>query len=381
MTGSLQIKSGKYYAVIRINGKQKWINLQIPTTKGNKRKAAKALEELCLEYENNPVMFDETDFEQYAYKWLGNAKNNIDIVTYEGYQNYLEKHILPYFKEKRKYLQQFTMDDIEKFYAYKATGGRLDGKEGGLSLRSIKLIGIVLNLIFKEAIREGILKNNPCEFAKYPLSKITVPKKEPSFYTVEQCNELLGLIRGEPLYNMVYITFIYGLRRSELLGLKWDAVDFLNHTITIQHTVVVNITVVRKDKTKNASSRRTYPLLPDIEKLLLGMKEQQEKDKLLFGDCYIDSGYIFVKPNGEPYHPGYPSHKLSKVIADNNLPRIRWHDLRHSTASMLIERGWHMKDISDWLGHNDISTTMNIYGHVNLQHKREISQNLSTILK
>ena len=155
----------------------------------------------------------------------------------------------------------------------------------------------------------------------------------------------------------------------------------MNHTITIKHTVVANITVTRKDKTKNASSKRTYPLLPDIEKLLLGMKEQQEKDKSMFGDCYIDSGYIFVRQDGEPYYPGYPSHKLLKVISKNDLPRIRWHDLRHSTASMLIEKGWHMKDISDWLGHNDISTTMNIYGHVSLQHKREISQNLSTILK
>ena len=380
MNGSLQEKGGKYYADLRVNGKQKWVNLQIPTTKGNKRKATKALEELCLEYEDNPVMFDETDFTQYAYKWLENAKNNIDVITYEGYKSYLEKHILPYFKGKRKYLQQFTMDDIEKFYEYNATNGRLDGK-GGLSLRSIKLIGIVLNMIFKQALREGILKNNPCEFARYPISKITVPKKEPSFYTVEQCNKLLDLIRDSPLYNMVYITFIYGLRRSELLGLKWDAVDFVNHTITIKHTVVANITVARKDKTKNASSKRTYPLLPDIEKLLLGMKEQQEKDKSMFGDCYIDSGYIFVRQDGEPYYPGYPSHKLLKVISKNDLPRIRWHDLRHSTASMLIEKGWHMKDISDWLGHNDISTTMNIYGHVNLQHKREISQNLSTILK
>lgn len=128
MNGSLQEKGGKYYAVLRVNGKQKWVNLQIPTTKGNKRKATKALEELCLEYEDNPVMFDETDFIQYAYKWLENAKNNIDVITYEGYKSYLEKHILPYFKGKRKYLQQFTMDDIEKFYEYNATNGRLMAK-------------------------------------------------------------------------------------------------------------------------------------------------------------------------------------------------------------------------------------------------------------
>ena len=379
MKGSLQEKHGKYFAVIRVDGKQKWINLNIPTTKGNKRRANKALDELCMKYEDNPTMFNEMEFEPYALNWLESTKNNVDTVTYEGYRSIVTNHIIPYFKKYN--LQSITIDDVERFYNYKATNGRLDGKKGGLSLRSIKLQGIILNLIYKQAIREGVVKNNPCEYAKYPVSKITVPKIEPSFYTVEQCNELLNAIRDTPLYNMVYITFIYGLRRSELMGLKWDAVDFDNHTISIRHTVVVNSTVTRKDKTKNASSRRTYPLLPDIEKLLLDMKTEQEKNKQLFGNCYIDNGYIFVKADGSVYYPSYPTHELSKAISKNNLEHIRWHDLRHSTASMLIEKGWHMKDISDWLGHNDIGTTMNIYGHTNVQHKREISRKLCNILQ
>ena len=122
-------------------------------------------------------------------------------------------------------------------------------------------------------------------------------------------------------------------------------------------------------------------MLPDIEKLLLSMKEEKENNKKIFGNCYIDNEYVFVKADGSAYYPSYPSHELAKIIKNNNLPYIRWHDLRHSTASMLIEKGWHMKDISDWLGHNDIGTTMNIYGHTNVQHKRDISQSLSTILR
>ena len=153
-----------------------------------------------------------------------------------------------------------------------------------------------------------------------------------------------------------------------------------NHTILIKHTVVVNSTVTRKDKTKNASSKRTYPLLPDIEKLLLSMKEEQESNKMVFGNCYVDNGYIFVKQDGSVYYPSYPSHELSKVLKKNNFDYIRWHDLRHSTASMLIEKGWHMKDISDWLGHSNIGTTMNIYGHISLQHKRDISRELCDCL-
>ncbi len=179
---------------------------------------------------------------------------------------------------------------------------------------------------------------------------------------------------------MIYITFVYGLRRSELMGLRWLDIDFDNNTITIQHTAVANGIVERKDKTKNASSNRVYPLLEDIKGILLNIQKGQSEYQKLFGNCYHDTGYVFTKENGELYYPDYPSKRLQKVIKRNGLPHIRWHDLRHSTASMLIEKGWSMKDISEWLGHADISTTMNIYGHLSMEHKRTLGNSLNGIL-
>ncbi len=114
--------------------------------------------------------------------------------------------------------------------------------------------------------------------------------------------------------------------------------------------------------------------------LLDEMLDEQERNRKLFRNCYIESGYIFVKQDGKPYYPSYPTHELSKIITKNNLPHIRWHDLRHSTASMLIEKGWHMKDISNWLGHADIGTTMNIYGHISMEHKRQLGNSLSGLI-
>lgn len=194
-----------------------------------------------------------------------------------------------------------------------------------------------------------------------------------------ECNRLLEVIKDMPLYEMVYMTFIYGLRRSELLGLKWDAVDFKKNTISICHTVVLQNEVVHKDKTKNPSSKRTYPLLPDVRTKLEKMLEKQKSDKSLFGNCYSETGYVFVKQDGSAYYPSYPTHELSKVLKNNNLPHIRWHDLRHSTASMLIEKGWNMKDVSEWLGHSSITTTLDIYSHVSMEHKQQLGNSLNNL--
>ncbi len=334
---------------------------------------------ISSEYEDNPSIFEKIDFIKYIYKWIKTVKSQVDIITYEGYKSYLEKHIIPYFKALKLNLQDIKMTDIEQYYQYKSITGRLDGKDGGLSYRSIKLHSVVLNLIFEEAIRQSLIKENPCQYAKIPKTAKKSEKKI-DFYTTAQCKELLNATEGTILHDMIYITFMYGLRRSELMGLKWSAVDFENNTISICHTVVVQNIVIAKDKTKNESSKRIYPLLEDVKEILLKLKNRQEYYKKFFGDCYIDTDYIFVKENGDTYYPSYPTHALAKVLNKYTLPHIRFHDLRHSCASMLILKGWSMKEISDWLGHADIGTTANIYAHLNIEHKRTLGNTLNGLL-
>lgn len=345
MKGSLQIKSNKYYAVFRVNGKIKWYNLEIEAKRGNKRKAETKMTKLIAQNSENRNPFDKTGFTEYVEKWLKEVKSQIDIITYEGYAQYAEKHIIPYFKEKHLYIQDMKISDIEAYYNYKSVSGRIDGKPGGLSQRTIKLHGIVINLVFKKAVREGIISSNPCEYARIPkgISKRPVAK----FYTAEQCKKLLETVEGTALHDMIYITTIYGLRRSEMMGLKWDAVDFNNNTITINHTVVLHSSVVAKDTTKNKSSMRTYPLVNDVKNILIHLKRQQEENKKLFGNCYKENDYIFVKEDGSTYYPSYPTHMLQKCLKNNNLPHIHWHDLRHTTASILLLKGWKMKEISE----------------------------------
>lgn len=379
MSGVLKEKNGVYHAYFydaRLK-KPVWRTTGIKAERGNKRKAEQKKNEIIARYFDSPT--SQILFTDYIETWLEKAENRVDIVTYEGYKQYAEKHIIPYFKPLRLKLHEVSLSHIEDYYNYKAKAGRLDGKSGGLSYRSIKLHSVVFNLVFKEALRNKLVKENPCTYAELPKNAIK-SKKRVDFYTPEECQEVLKLIRGRPLYNMVYITFMYGLRRSELMGLKWSAIDFDANTVKIEHTVVANYTVVAKDKTKNGSSERTYPLLPDIREILLNLKMKQDKNRECMGNCYIDNDYVFTKEDGSTYYPSYPTHEFKKASVRYNFRHIRFHDLRHSCASMLISNEWQMKDISEWLGHSDIGTTMDIYGHLSMEHKRKLGDSLEGVL-
>lgn len=367
-----------YYAVFRINGKQKWIPLNIENKRGNKTKADKKLKEILVMAERNPNMFDKIDFCAYAKKWLHEVKSQVDTMTFEGYKQHLEKHIIPHFEPLKLAIQDIRVSHIEEYYKAKMSGGRLDGKEGGLSRASVKRHSVVLSLIFKQARANELIIDNPCEAAVIPKAKQQM--KRTDFYSVEQCKQLLEITDNTILHDMIQITFLYGLRRSEMIGLRWKDIDFINDTITIQHTVVVNGVVERKDRTKNSTSNRIYPLLPDIKQMLNERKSEQNNNRDLLGSAYVDTPYIFVKADGNTYYPDYPTKMLEKVLERNKLPHIRWHDLRHSCASMLIDKGWSMKDVSDWLGHADIGTTMNIYGHLSMEHKRKAAASLDGML-
>lgn len=174
------------------------------------------------------------------------------------------------------------------------------------------------------------------------------------------------------------ITAFYGLRRSEVLGLQWDSIDFENKTITIKHTITITNTdgnnrkIEGKDRTKNKSSYRTLPLFDDIANMLLDVKEKQQAFKKAFGTSYNKKylNYVFVKPDGNIVRPDYVTQHFSMLLDKNNMRHIRFHDLRHSCASLLLVKGIPMKSIQEWLGHSNFSTTANLYAHLDTNSKK-----------
>ncbi len=375
MTGSLQTKNGKYYAVLNLykNGKrkQKWVDSGLPI-KGNKTRAEKFLREQIALYEQQEgLVSSDMLFSDYVRQWLTEIETRVERTTYEGYVVLVNTQIVPYFEELGIKLQDITTAILQTYFDGKAKNGRTDGK-GGLSPRSLKLHKNIINQTLENAVKNQLLLINPCKWVKLP----SVQRREPTYYTAEQMERLLQSIRDEQLYLLVKITAFYGLRRSEVLGLQWNSINFEENRLSIQHTVVKVTTTIEKNKTKNTSSYRSFPLVDDIRDLLLQERKRQEDNRRLFGKGYCNSPYVFVWDNGKPFAPDYVRKGFQRLLNKYQLPHIRFHDLRHSCASILLSKGFTLKDVQEWLGHADIKMTANVYGHLDIDRKKTIAQGM-----
>ena len=212
-----------------------------------------------------------------------------------------------------------------------------------------------------------------------PADKVERPKKDRyvgSFYDADEVNALFEAAKGSKLELPILFGAFYGLRRSEAIGLKWDAIDFDQNTITIRHTVTScdldgKRVLVASDTTKTKSSMRTLPLVPFMRERLLALKEEQQENRCLCGRSYIKEylEYVCVNEIGDLIKPHYVTESFPKLLKAKGMRQIRYHDLRHSCASLLLANGVPMKQIQEWLGHSDFSTTANIYAHLDYSSK------------
>ncbi len=374
MTGSLRVRNGKYKAVLNLqdeNGKrkQKTVDLHIEDKPGNKRKAEKALRDVLAEYEKNHMETYRKDvlFCDYVKVWLEEKKPGIEQSTYEGYNAMVNTHIYPYFSKSGEKLRDLHYQHIQKYYALK-------GKT--LSANSLKRHHAVINQVLKKAMKLDLIANNPAD-------KVTLPKVERfkgKYLTVEQGNALLDAAKGKIIEPVVILGMMYGLRRSEIAGLKWSAIDFENNTMEIRHTVTRVKTGIAKDRTKNKSSNRILPLNKDVKAFLLKLRAKHAQEKLLLGEAYQNTEYICRWPDGRAMKCDYLSLAFKKLLKKNGLPNIRLHDLRHSCASYMIKMGCSLKEVADYLGHSDISTAANIYIHLDFESKRSVADKFGSML-
>ena len=379
MTGSLQSKNDKFYVVLNIyedgKRKRKWISTGL-SCKGNKRKAEQVLRDTLQQYERQSLTAgSDILLSAYIRHWLSIAERKVDAVTYQGYEVLANSQILPYFDEKAIRLKDTSVDVLQAYFDEKRLQGRKDGK-GGLSAATLRRHKNILHQALNEAVKNNLLPSNPCQF-------VVLPKQEPyqsSYYSAEQLQSLFDAIQDDPLCPLVKITAIYGLRRSELLGLKWDSLDFDANRLTIRHTVAKVTEVVEKDKTKNASSFRSFPLTDEARSIFLAAKARERENRLLFGSAYQENDYVFKWDDGRPYPPDYITKHFSKLLKKHSLPHIRFHELRHSCASLLLNSGFTLKDVQEWMGHADIKMTANIYGHLDVTRKQSMAEKLSVCL-
>lgn len=363
VTGSLQIRNKIYQAVLSFKQnnkwKTKWISTKVPAVKGNKKLANAKLEEIRLKFQeeiNSESIDDEKlQFIDYMKKWLKMIKSSVEETTYIGYEGVINGRMTDYFGNKDITLQDIKPKHIQDFYSHLL--------EEGLSGNTVKHYHANIRKALQYAMRTDIIPSNPADKVELPK----IQKYNPSFYTSDEVKGLLSEVVGTKLEIPVMIDCFYGFRRSEVIGLKWSAIDFEKKTITINHTITQsNGKLIIRDKTKNNSSRRSLPLEPLVETFLLELKEKQEENKKLCGNSYNKDWleYICVDDCGNLIRPDYVTETFLKLLKKRKLKQIRFHDLRHTCASILLKNGANMKEIQAWLGHSTYNTTADIYAHL-----------------
>lgn len=390
ITGHLTTKGGKYYAVINLydtegNRKVKWQNLDLPDAKGNKRKAQERLTEVLAKYNSGDMYLAESMtpaerernrianslVEDYLLEWVEAHKVNVEENTYEQYKGYITGRINPFLEPMKIKVNEITGDEINAMYQYLLNDG--------LSGTSVQRYHGVLHKAFKDAVKRRIIPANPVDQA-------TRPKREQfiaNYYNGEEIKKLLEVAKTDEIYIPILLTAYYGLRRSEVLGIKWSAIDFSENMITIRHTVHTGKNgPIGKDRLKTKSSYRSLPLLPMIREELIKHQQAHIELKRVMRKAYTTeySEYVCVDALGKLYDPDFITTHFGVVLKKHKLKKIRFHDLRHSCASLLVAQGVSMKLIQEWLGHSDMSTTANIYSHVDSVSKKETGNLIGGIL-
>jgi integrase len=322
--------------------------------------------------------------------WLSLKKPHIEEITYELYSHFISTHFTPYFKPLKLKTPEVSHNHLQEYINLKLIDGKINrcrrkkdkesGANVGLSVETLTKHRMVLRQIFENAILEGIIQTNPVTHIKLPKKQ----EKKGMFYTVEQANTLLEKLEGEMIKPIVIVALYYGLRRSELMGLKWDAIDFDNNKLYIRHTAVRSLDgnkgkTYYKDSTKSQASCAEFPLIDEVKDVLLQLKSEQSKNKKLFGSEYNKSDYVFTWEDGRLIQPDFVSKKFRKLLKKHDMPDIRFHNLRHTTASILVSKGFDIKSIQMWLRHANVKTTLNIYAHVSEDAKHTIAKDISNM--
>lgn len=298
----------------------------------------------------------------------------MEKTTFSSYTQMVKKKIAPYFRNTGLTLDGIQAKHIQSFYLHELKT---------VSPGTVIHYHANIHKALKYAVKMDLIPFNPAD-------KVERPKKQryiADYYRQKELERLLEASKDHPYSLLIQMTAFYGLRRSEALGLKWDAIDFERGTISVIRTVTT-ITVdgkqteIEQQSAKTKSSLRSLPLIGSFREYFMQVKEAQELNKQACGNCYNHEydGFAFVDELGERMRANYLTSAFPKFLESHGLRRMRFHDLRHSCASLLLANGVPLKHIQEWLGHSDFTTTANIYAHLDYKSKITSANVMDNIL-
>lgn len=317
--------------------------------------------------------------------WLETyKKNSVRANTYEDYQRIVEGHLKP--EIGKIMLKDLRAEQIQKMLNKKYESGNLNNSNA-LSPRRIECIYVTIHSALDQAVKNQLIIRNVCD-------SVTKPKKikhEFIPWTTEQTNKFLSSVKDSRLFPIYLTEWGTGLRRSELLGLQWPDIDFKKGTLTVKRSLTRSKGGCKFGEPKTPKSRRIIPLPDQLLKELKSWKAKQAMEKMNWNNLYANIepekrpvfnplNMVFCDEAGRPMNPDFVSRSFKVDLEKAKLPEIRFHDLRHGHATMLLELGEDIKVISERLGHSSITMTADTYSHVREKMQKEASIKLEQVL-
>ena len=337
------------------------------TVKGSKKEAKSVLHRMITEMEQGMIAKKTNKtVGQWMDEWLSSYMPNIEETTRIGYKTKIRCYIKPAIGDI--FIQSLRAEHVQ------AMVNSMIGK--GLSPKNIRDTYNNINAAMKKAVKLRLVPYNPCEGVSLPKRK----KYKAEVYSPEMMYSLLDEAKGTDMYLPILILLTAGLRRGELLALRWEDIDFKKNLLKVRRNMVhgENGYVIKSPKTE--SGIRDIHLGDDVMKELELAKKQYSKDMLTYGAGYQNLGFVVRQEDGSPLKPDSMTRKWIRFLDSRGLPRIRLHDLRHSNATALIQAGVNPRVVQQRLGHSDVNITLNTYTHVLPEMDEEAAAKLDSIV-
>ena len=367
MQGTITKKGTKWYIVVDLGKdekgkrKQKWIS-GFRTKKEAQKKLPEVLQQI-----NNSTFIDAENItvKEYLQYWLSDyAKPNVSPTTYERYSLTVSKVI--------DFMGNIKIQDIKPTHIQSFVT-KLN--RGDLAPSTVSSHYRTLNTAMNQAVKWRMIQVNPCY-------GVTPPKNNKTKMTVLEDHEVKKLFEATkdmPIYIVLLIAVTCGLRRGEILGLQWENIDFKNSTMSIENNVVRAGKDVVMKETKTSSGKRSVSIPANVLEVLKDVRKKQMEYRMLFGKDYHENNFVCTWPDGKPFSPGYITNTFSKLLKKLEIPAIRFHDLRHTHATILLKQGVHPKVVQERLGHSKISMTLDTYSHVLPTMQKEAAEKIRNI--
>ena len=372
-TGSIreiQTQKGVHYQVTIECGYDELTGKRIrvyKNVKGGKREAKQVMHAMITEVEQGKLtQKNNKTVGTWMDEWLTNYLPNIEETTRIGYKTKIRCYIKPALGDIR--IQALRTEHVQQMIN--------DMMMKGLSPKNIRDTFNNLNAAMKKAVKLRLIPYNPCEAAELPKLK----KYRADVYSPEMIHQLLEKATDTDMYLPIFLLVMVGLRRGELLALRWSDIDFENNILSVRHNLVNGENGYIIKAPKSEAGVRNIHLGGDVMSVLKTARMGYMKARLSYGAGFQDLDFVICQEDGSPYHPDSMSQKWRRFLAANNLPKIRLHDLRHSNATALIQAGVSPKVVQQRLGHSDVNITLNTYTHVLPQMDMEAAEKLDELV-